>query len=66
MHVNKIILQWEVQNKESVADLLVGFFEYYADFDWQQVVSVRLGKAVELNHEDLLKARGSKLIIFIN
>ena len=42
-------------NTDSLADLAVGFFEYYDSFDYEQVISSRLGNATAVDDNDLLK-----------
>ena len=51
-----IFFKWEIKNKQSLAELIVDFFEYYAKFDWENdVISVRLGKTVGMHDANLLK-----------
>jgi hypothetical protein len=38
-----------------LAELLVGFFDYFASFDFDRVISVRLGDCVQVNDPRLLQ-----------
>lgn len=55
------------QNKQSVGELVVGFFKFYESFDWQKnAVSIRLGAQPDVNgghplKEGLLSTQGSNV-----
>ena len=38
-----------MKNNQSLSDLLAGFFDYYNRFDYDDVISIRLGTAVPVN-----------------
>ena len=43
----KELSKWEGTNTQSLGSLIVDFFAYFAEFNWQEnVISVRLGSAV--------------------
>ena len=50
-----------MENTETLSELLYGFFKYYADFDFNQVISVRLGNHVHVTDSNLLKANHDSL-----
>ena len=37
-----VVTSYKSSNTESLGSLLVGFFNFYSDFDWYKVLSVRL------------------------
>lgn len=46
-------------NSDSLADLLVGFFEYFDKFNFESVISTRLGRAVVVSSTELLQPNHS-------
>ena len=41
--VPSVVTSYRSENTDTIGQLLVGFFDYYYDFNWAQVLSVRQG-----------------------
>jgi len=59
----KTLPKWEVTNSQSLGELLVDFFAFYAEFNWhEEVISVRLGRSVSFHDRSLLKPGHDSLV----
>ena len=46
---------FESTNKQTLGELFVGFFRFYASFDWSKVVSITRSRAYVSNNRPLMK-----------
>ena len=57
----KELSKWKGTNTQSLGSLIVDFFAYFAEFNWQEnVISVRLGNAVTKGYPSLLQPKAFK------
>merc|ERR1739838_1107973 len=46
--------KYSINKDLSVGDLLLGFYDFYVDFDWDKVVSIRRGKSLDIDSDELI------------
>ena len=51
-----------MKNNQSLSDLLAGFFDYYNRFDYDDVISIRLGTAVPVNDPLLIMSNSQSFL----